>query len=579
MNPDWLRNITANLPVTAQYVLHGNIRDTHLVDGHFVPTQTAVWQALQGEGFEVAFYHSPMSGLQVFGPEEIASDLLSGTRASVGKLLDYQGLTEVLRKVVQRESKAALIVDYVSQHRPGRQAPTEDLHDFMLACLREVHSGQQYLMGEGGPAFYRPLIWLVDVPADLPTWMVSGSDGIRQVSVPFPDVDARTAAAKALGYTKDEQTSAFADASAGMTVRAMTAVRGLAGHSGASRIEDAVRAYRLGLTDNPWKRPELRRRIIGDGTRGDAESVLGQRVLGQPRAVRHATDILVRATMGLAGAWQGSKASGPRGVLFFAGPTGVGKTELAKAITALVFGDESAYTRFDMSEFSAEHTEARLIGAPPGYVGHGRSGELTDAVRRKPFSLILFDEIEKAHPLILDKFLQILSDGRLTDGMGATVDFSETIIVFTSNVGVTDLPIGLATDPAEFETRLLNAVEAHFRYVLQRPELLGRIGDNIVAFHYLTDEVGRSLVGRYLDNIRQRTREEHDMALEIPQPVADWIADRCIADMSLGGRGIGQTLDTVFVNPLGRALIQHDSAIAIVDRVSERDGLYEVTLR
>ncbi|BBH17000.1 chaperone [Nocardioides baekrokdamisoli] len=575
--PDWIRNITANLPVTAQYVVHGNIRDHHLVASGALTTPQVIAEALREQGFECVLYHSPMTGLQVFGPEDVAEKVLDGV-APLGKHIDYQRLGKVLTRVTMPDSTTALIVDYVSQHRSGRREPTDELHEFMLDCLREVHSGQQHPIADGGPRFYRPVIWLVDVPADLPTWMVSGSDGIRQVSVPFPDVDARIGVARALGF-REEQTAAFADASAGLTVRAMQAIRGLADHSGANRIEDAVRAYRLGLTDNPWKRPELRRRIVGEDGSGDAETVLGQRVLGQPRAVRHATDILVRATMGLAGAWQGSRSSGPRGVLFFAGPTGVGKTELAKAITALVFGDESAYTRFDMSEFSAEHTEARLIGAPPGYVGHGRSGELTDAVRRKPFSLILFDEIEKAHPLVMDKFLQILSDGRLTDGMGATVDFSETIIVFTSNVGVADLPINSVPDPAEFEARLLGAVESHFRHVLQRPELLGRIGDNIVAFHYLTDEVGRSLVGRYLDNIRQRTREEHDMALEIPAVVIEWIADRCIADMSLGGRGIGQTLDTVFVNPLGRALIQHDSAIAVVDAVSEHDGLYEVTLR
>ena len=556
---------------------HGNIRDHHVVATGAHPTGVIIAEALREQGFDAVLQHSPVSGLTAHGSVDVAEKVIDGI-APLGKHVDYTRLAKVLDRVTSRDSNVALIVDYVSQHRSGRQDPTDELHAFMLDCLHRVHHGQQFPVVDGGAPLFRPVIWLVDVPADLPTWMVSGSDGIRQVSVPFPDVDARMAAARALGFTGD-QTAAFADASAGMTVRAMTAVRGLATYSGTHRIEDAVRAYRLGLTDNPWKRPELRRRIVGEDGRGDAETVLGQRVLGQPRAVRHATDILVRATMGLAGAWQGSRSSGPRGVLFFAGPTGVGKTELAKAITALVFGDESAYTRFDMSEFSAEHTEARLIGAPPGYVGHGRSGELTDAVRRKPFSLILFDEIEKAHPLVMDKFLQILSDGRLTDGMGATVDFSETIIVFTSNVGVTDLPINSVADPAEFESRLLGAVESHFRHVLQRPELLGRIGDNIVAFHYLTDEVGRSLVGRYLDNIRQRTREEHDMALEIPPAVVDWISDRCIADMSLGGRGIGQTLDTVFVNPLGRALIQHDSAVAVVEAVTEHDGLYEVTLR
>ena len=126
----------------------------------------------------------------------------------------------------------------------------------------------------------------------------------------------------------------------------------------------------------------------------------------------------------------------PRGVAFLAGPTGVGKTELAKSVTQLLFGDESAYIRFDMSEFSAEHSDQRLIGAPPGYVGYDAGGELTNAVREKPFSVVLFDEIEKAHPRILDKFLQILDDGVLTSGRGDRVYFSESIIIFTSNLGI-----------------------------------------------------------------------------------------------------------------------------------------------
>ena len=158
---------------------------------------------------------------------------------------------------------------------------------------------------------------------------------------------------------------------------------------------------------------------------------------GQRPAVTKTIDILMRSVMGLTGAQARASGNRPRGVLFFAGPTGVGKTELAKTLTQLIFGDERAYIRFDMSEFAEEHTGARLLGAPPGYIGYDAGGELTNAVREKPFSVVLFDEIEKAHPRILDKFLQILEDGRLTDGRGETAYFSEAILVFTSNLGIT----------------------------------------------------------------------------------------------------------------------------------------------
>jgi ATP-dependent Clp protease ATP-binding subunit ClpA len=172
------------------------------------------------------------------------------------------------------------------------------------------------------------------------------------------------------------------------------------------RISDAVRRFKVGVTEDPW-------RIISYDKISSADEFVRRRVKGQAHAVTHMLDIVKRAVTGIG---QSPRGGRPRGVAFLAGSTGVGKTELAKTITSLLFGDDSAYIRFDMSEFSAEHSDQRLIGAPPGYVGYDVGGELTNAIREKPFSVVLFDEIEKAHPRILDKFLQILDDGVLTSG-------------------------------------------------------------------------------------------------------------------------------------------------------------------
>ncbi len=191
---------------------------------------------------------------------------------------------------------------------------------------------------------------------------------------------------------------------------------------------DAVRRYKVGVTEDPWQKVD-HAKIRG------AVSFIGKRVKGQEHAVTHMLDIVKRAVTGVGR----TRSGAPRGVAFLAGPTGVGKTELAKTITNLLFGDESAYIRFDMSEFSAEHADQRLIGAPPGYVGYDVGGELTNAIREKPFSVVLFDEIEKAHPRILDKFLQILDDGVLTSGRGERVYFSEALLIFTSNLGIFSL--------------------------------------------------------------------------------------------------------------------------------------------
>ena len=173
----------------------------------------------------------------------------------------------------------------------------------------------------------------------------------------------------------------------------------------------------------------------------------------------------------------------------------------------LIVGGDSV--RFDMSEFSSEHADARLIGAPPGYVGHDAGGELVNAVRQRPFSVVLFDEIEKAHPRILDKFLQILDDGRLTDGRGDTVYFSEAVIVFTSNLGVyvrdehgePALNVSPDDDHAEVSSKIHRAIENHFRFQLQRPELLNRIGDNIVVFDFIREDLARRIMDKMLGNV------------------------------------------------------------------------------
>src|SRR5438309_709953 len=238
----------------------------------------------------------------------------------------------------------------------------------------------------------------------------------------------------------------------------------------------------------------------------DAAAFVHRRVKGQHHAAVHMHDIIKRAVTGVGSPRRGGR---PRGIAFLAGPTGVGKTELAKTITSLLFGDESAYIRFDMSEFSAEHSDQRLIGAPPGYVGYDVGGELTNAVREKPFSVVLFDEIEKAHPRILDKFLQVLDDGVLTSGRGDRVYFSEAFIVFTSNLGIyaTDASgerIANVTPDETYDTvkrKVRGEIEKHFKSVLNRPEILNRIGENVIVFDFIRGDVANDIFDQMVDTL------------------------------------------------------------------------------
>jgi ATP-dependent Clp protease ATP-binding subunit ClpA len=345
-----------------------------------------------------------------------------------------------------------------------------------------------------------------------------------------------------------------------------------------------VRCYKVGALDNPWRRDYLREKIR------DAQSFIEIRVKGQHAAVVKTLDILKRSVMGLTGAQARAVGSRPRGVLFFAGPTGVGKTELAKTLTQLVFGDERAYLRFDMSEFAEEHTGARLLGAPPGYIGFDAGGELTNAVREKPFSVVLFDEIEKAHPRILDKFLQILEDGRLTDGRGDTAYFSETILVFTSNLGiyvedahgkrVQNVRPGDSYDVVE--ARVREAIGDHFKYRLSRPEILNRIGDNIVVFNFITPEVGERIFDGMLANVARRMLEEHHLLLALSPEIRADLLSRCTRDLGHGGRGIGNMLESAFINPLARALFEHElegKERITVTGLAEADKVITLTLQ
>ncbi len=621
--PRWLREIDQSLSAKPHIVLSGNIRDTHLVptdDGILEKSTSAgLWELLRANGFSYMIVCDTVNGFSVFprnGYPQLREQL---PQLSLPERMPRLVLAEQLRSWVGeictiRDVAVGLVIDYASRLAPNPAALDQARHDFFAGCLRAMHFAEELRVPRpGNPPTFNTVFWLADTLHDLPPWFLVGNDRIRSITITPPDRHTRITAAgliakrfKGVGSISLERvrelTGQFADLTDGMTVRDMKSISSLALRQefAFTEIADAVRSYKVGVPDNPWRQAYLRDRIR------NGRAMISETIKGQGEAIQKTLDILIRSVMGLTGAHASSTGNRPRGILFFAGPTGVGKTELAKSIARLLFSDDQAYARFDMSEYSSEHSEARLVGAPPGYIGYDAGGELVNAVRTRPFSVLLFDEIEKAHPRILDKFLQILEDGRLTDGRGDTVFFSESVLVFTSNLGMFAEEEEIIRDhngqsavvrrrvqrfnPQEPPTReklqqeVREAIADHIRFQLERPELLNRLGDNIVVFDFIRQVVAGQIFDKMIENVIARVKAEHRINLTLSDEVRSKLNILCTADLANGGRGIGNRLETTLINPLARALFERDSSAELAEMVKVVDidnsgGIFHLELR
>ncbi|MDR1934279.1 MAG: AAA family ATPase [Candidatus Accumulibacter sp.] len=580
ISPRWLRDLLRFLPLKSQFVLSGNVHDLQAceIQGVVVAQNfnQTICGALLDSGYAQVFSWDPVSGFRVMGRP-------GGNLAEGEKLLSEFGLTtqngtapagiDLLTATLDRlvnhaRDPVALIVDFASRLLVRNDALSAAEHQLFTRALVLSHQARSRPCGEKRKPFFNTVFWVAEKEGDLPDWLLVDNPRLRHILVSSPDQSARRALAPALlkgiggaqadGASLQQAVNAFVEQTEGMLLLDMNAIIQLARVEGVDigHIADAVRRYKVGVTEDPWLKID-RQRIR------EAETFIRKRVKGQNHAVTHMLDIVKRAMTGVGASRKGSR---PRGVAFLAGPTGVGKTELAKTITSLLFGDDSAYIRFDMSEFSAEHADQRLIGAPPGYVGYDVGGELTNAIREKPFSVVLFDEIEKAHPRILDKFLQVLDDGVLTSGRGDRVYFSEALIVFTSNLGIyrlNELGERVANvypdEPFEaVRAKVKSEIERHFKLVLNRPEILNRIGENIIVFDFIRPDVAGRIFEQMVDNTFADLREQ-GFDIEFSRAARQTLRDICLKDLTNGGRGIRNQLEAHLLNPLSRALFDMDT--------------------
>jgi len=598
--PRWLRDLERFLPLKSQFVLSGNVRDLHLSTGDAgpipLPLVPHLVRELQRLGYVEIICYEPIRGFSVPSCNDVSrmDSILRGfgLEPSTGRAAASVDLfAQTLERIVtQGGPPITLIVDFASRMIARPEALSSPEHLAFTRALILSQQARARSAGEPPRPFFNTVLWIVDKEGDLPDWFMIANPRIRHIPIAAPDPQLR----RALGRTVLRMLSSVAhapsseieaalddlvDGTDGLLLTDIASIVQLGRSECLSHVQihDAVRRYKVGVTEDSWAKIE-RRKIAA------AHEIILGRVRGQQHAVTHVLDIIKRALTGVGASRRGGR---PRGVAFFAGPTGVGKTELAKTITSLLFGDDTAYIRFDMSEFSAEHSDQRLIGAPPGYVGYDVGGELTNAIREKPFAVVLFDEIEKAHPRILDKFLQILDDGVLTSGRGERVYFSEAFVIFTSNLGIyrTDSQgqrvLNVSPDEGldEVRNRVRSEIEQYFKLVLNRPEILNRIGENIVVFDFVRPGVAVEIFDSMIANIMKDLAETQGIRIQLSEDARTALKTLCLADLTNGGRGIRNKVEAHFVNPLARALFDSQAAEGQMFRVESVEGGTSTSLR
>lgn len=496
----------------------------------------------------------------------------AGGQATPLLLLPDQALDGIRHLLSHSRVASATVVDYFDKFFGDAKHQTEsELR--LLVRLKKIVQTAAFL--EKGHRLCGRKNALVIVGAQLgaiPPWFYQDNPFVALLQIPKPRREERARYIHThLADFRDGQLlnpeeavkveQEFADLTDGLTTWDLDAIwrTSIAENVSIVPPKSLVDYYKYGQRDDPWER-------LDAAKIRHAQAQLEARVIGQQCAIQKVVDMLPAARVGLSMSEITAQAGKPKGVFFFVGPTGVGKTELAKALTGLIFSDDAAFDRYDMSEYKEQHSAEKLAGSPPGYVGYDEGGRLTNRMRERPFSVLLFDEIEKAHPQVMDKFLQILEDGRLTDSKGQTAYFSQSVIIFTSNIGSDRLDQlqsgnGDGAQPAfaELEQHYKNAVRRHFTQGppqgLGRPELLNRLGDNIVVFDLLRPEHVEGICNKFLTALVQAARNKRQLEISFDrQRIVAMVRSLMEKDgkMSSGGRGIKTLLEQIVERPLNR---------------------------
>lgn len=587
----WQENLSRLLLQKEVLILHGNVRDTSYVrpDGTFVSGLTPLLRDVSREhGFHrAAFYgvyfdHEGKGTGPMWSVERV--EHLRGDKPPVSNSIRGEQRELVLlnrwlsSEIASSAPNTVFSIYYIDKITPysSRGAYSKDIAQIIILI--------QKIIENISPNNRLILVALQDTM--LPLEYYTNSPRVAVLEIPIPGKDERHRYfSQNLARCKlpADRLEFLANITDGLYMRDMENIlRDVAAES--EKVPDltppllrkVVNRYRIGSEADPWAGLPLSG--PPKGLLDSADNWFLERVVGQDHAVSEVVRAVMKARAGVVGLASGQEAK-PKAVFFLAGPTGVGKTFLAKKLAEYLFDTEEAFIRFDMSEFKEDHTVSKLIGAPPGYVGYEKGGELTNAVKSRPFSVILFDEIEKAHPKIMDIFLQMLDDGRLTDSRGQTVFFTESVIIFTSNLGTRtvssggqpvrekerlDAIIARESDPERraiaLREHFVQSVREFFTHEISRPELLNRIGSQIIAFNYIAQsEAQKNMLQKKLRDIEVNFRDRFSEAghrLEFGPEVAEYFHAKYAAQIErFGGRGLVHAIDGEVGHLLAKQLL------------------------
>ncbi len=591
--PKWHEELEIFSKIMPLIIIEGNVLDFYrypkegsIGKGSILRLTAYLHHFFRGLGYQNIVFYDSLQGfynnnnseegyLEKFGR-------LIGQNPSNGRInADFKNshTTEWIKTALsQSEEATAIVMNIASRYIPSPDNMEQNEVDSFTSLLLTSLESADVETDNG--MLKNMLVMVVNKVNDIPAWFYHDNPNVRTITIPTPSEKERESFIKSPRFRTffaediyDEDSAYFTDKpdelekiqdkfialTEGFSFTELYGLRELCVNERIrmNKMCDVIDLYKYGIKENLWNKLEPEKFA-------NAEEEFRERVKGQDSAIAKTLDIVKRAITGMSGL-QHSSQSKPKGVLFFAGPTGTGKTETAKTLAEKLFGDESCCIRFDMSEYGQPHSDQKLLGAPPGYVGYEAGGQLTNAVKNKPFSILLFDEIEKADRSILDKFLQILEDGRMTDGQGNTVYFSECIIIFTSNLGIyvegennsRKENVNRSMDYATIQKKVRSAIEDYFKLKLGRPEILNRIGENIVVFDYIRDDVAKLILESQIEKIIEYLRKEKKITLEIADAAMATLLEESLQNLQNGARGIGNIVESMLINPLSRYLFDN----------------------